>query len=298
MRFLVSIGLFILFLSGEGISYGQTSVRLQDTLETLNRVPAGGGLLAKALRIWKLPGISSLLENLKWGQASRTDTVLTRHYNPKTGQEDRERRVTIFLREDQPEADLILDLAHELVHATARPTFDPYDSALTPGKYIIAALEGEGGEVDAVITECTVAIELAEQLGSPLSRCRNYLDSSEVKGSGPAYRVNKDKVRSDFYRVGKWQADLLRRLGEEIRLFPLISTDSPRLYSSTGHAPYPIALLNEFEEITEMACDNSRKRMNSVASRSPASTFFGPSSGSTLHSDRESIQLFIQKRCK
>jgi hypothetical protein len=275
--------------------HAESPDRLEEALNTLNQVPAGQDLLKQALKVWKLGKVPDIMDNLQWGSTSRTDTVLTRHYNPKTGQEDRERHVTVVLKQDQTEVELILDLAHELVHATARPSFDPYDPQLTPGKYIRAAIEGEGGEVDAVTTECTVALQLTARLVVPIQRCKNYYQNNK---SHSKRVVDREKVRGDFYRVGKWQTELQRRLGSEARLFTLLTRDEPKLYSSTGHAPYPIALLKEFEEITEMACDNTRKRITSVAAREPASVLAASTSAHILGSNQQEVQKFMHSRCK
>lgn len=241
-----------------------TRDRLLIALDILAHVPAGRELLGRAQRYWDIPRPEGLRKVLRWGKASKTDAMLTRHFNPVTGAETRERQVTVYLREDQRLEDIVLDLAHELVHATSRPSWDPYDPQLTAGKYIWAAIEGEGGEVDAVESECRVGFEILERYGaaSPSSRrCRGYVGGGE--------RLSRDLIRRDFYRVGKWSAEIQARLGGERDLFPLLNPDSPRLYSSTGNAPYPVALYREYEEITQIACENTRKRVQ--ASRSPAS---------------------------
>ena len=117
--------------------------RLETALRILEHLPTGRDLLSRAKKFWNLGRTASLRGVLKFGEASKTDAVLTRHFNPKTGEETRERQVTVYLRERQNLDDLVLDLAHELVHATTRPGWDPYDPRLTAGKYIWAAIEGE-----------------------------------------------------------------------------------------------------------------------------------------------------------
>ena len=243
--------------------------RLSDALEILIHVPTGKTLVQKALGLWNLQNGEELMQVLKWGPNSRTDAVLTRHFNPKTGEEVRERQVTVYLKRDQNLEDLVLDLAHELVHATSRPGWDPYDPALTAGIYVRNAIEGAGGEVEALVAECQVGFELATRFGASAKRCESYV--SQARSSG----IDRLKVTEDFYRVGKWSRELSERLGQEVKMFPKTSSATPRLYSSTGNAPYPIALLKEFEDITEIACRNTRRR-------TPAS---------------EASQ-FIAKRCK
>jgi hypothetical protein len=123
----------------------QSGGRFSAALFALGSVSEGARILKKAIRVWELEDVSDLLTRLKWGPTSRTDMVITRYFNPKTGQEQRKNEITIFLSQDQSQLELIMDIAHELVHATSRTNMDPYDSTLTAGKYILSAIEGEGG---------------------------------------------------------------------------------------------------------------------------------------------------------
>lgn len=312
-----ALGSIFLFLGvlGGGIraetSEGSTAQMIK-IIQVLNDVPAGRRLLQQALKRWQAGGTPEydqnvILDKVKWGTTSRTDTTLTRHFNPKTGKEDRERELIIYLKKDLTETELVLDLAHELVHAVSRPYFDPYDPTLTPGKYIAAAIEGEGGEVDAVVTECQVGLELMELHGLKISRCQNYI----LQQGTEVARIDREKVLLDFYKVGQWHEELSKLLGKEISIFPLLSSQQPQLYSSTGRAPYPIALAKEFETINEMACDNSRKRMKSVStsissrltsvfSFSRRSSQFSATRSPAAQFDvaRQDVWNFIQKRCR
>ncbi len=291
--YVFALGISLLFL-GDRSTYGaEIENRLQQALNLLTQVPTGQSLVKKAQQLWKLSDLSELLEKFKWGEASRTDTILTRHYNPKTGEEDRDREITIYLRKDQSQFELTLDMAHELVHATSRPGFDPYDPTLTPGKYIYAAIEGEGGEVDAVVTECQTGQEMAQLLKVPFRRCERYR-----KDLG-RNELDRDRVRRDFYRVGQWKVDLHNKLKDEFELFPYLSADAPTLYSSTGHAPYPLALLREFQEITEMACDNSRSRMKTAASNKSwiKNSWMKTSFSQRVQTAQDDVEHFLLKRC-
>lgn len=199
------------------------------------------------------------------GRVSRTDAVLTRHYQPDTGQEVRERSVKVILRIDQALAESALDLAHELTHAVNEPSWDPYDPALTVGRYIQAALEADGGEIDAVEHECKTAREFVVNLGLKISRCDRYIRGASVERSA---------IQKDFYRVGEAVGDVKSRLQDESKLFPFLSGDEPELYSATGSAPYPVALIREYEELNRVACENVRRRAQGAsedAGRSPAS---------------------------
>lgn len=276
--FLLILCLGVIGFEQDGIGEEPTQERLVHALKALQQNPRGAKIIHQVLSHWKLGDVSDLLKRVQWGEASRTDTILTRRFNPKTGAEEQDRQMMIYLRSNQSQLELTLDLAHELVHAGARPSFDPYDPSLTPGKYILSAIEGEGGEVDAVVAECEVSRELESSTSGVISRCRNYLNHLSL---------SRDAVRRDFYRVGDWQNQIKQQLGKELQLFPLLSSESPKLYSSTGHSPYPIALFQEYLEITDLACQNSRKRLESLSS---------PDVPHALNL-RASIQKFLQKRC-
>ena len=290
MKRVPALGLVLLkLLFARSLSHAETlpresPERLGAVLEVLKRSSTGRGLIDSARTLWKVDSDRGLLEFLRWGRASRTDAVLIRHFNPATGSEEREREVSISLRSFQRIDEAVLDLAHELSHAVSKPIWDPYDPKLTAGDYIFSSLEGPGGEVDAVVTECRVALELsalADAIDS--SRCRPYLSASGG--------VDRESVRADFYRVGNWRKKLVARLGEEARRFPLLSPKPAKLFSSTGHAPYPVSLLEEFEQINSAACENSRIRLRSFAARAPA----GGSSGA---GSERSVRDFLRLRCR
>ncbi len=237
--------------------------RILASLDLLAQTSTGKALLEKAVRFWGLSEPRELKKYIIPGRVSRTDAVLTRHYQPDTGKEVRERSVKVILRLDQSLSESALDLAHELTHATSQPSWDPYDPGLTVGRYIHAALESEGGEIDAVEHECKTAREFVVQLGLRVSRCDRY-----IKGSS----VERVAIQKDFYRVGESLRDVKSKLRDECQLFPNLSSDEPELYSATGGAPYPVALIREYEELNRVACENMRKREQTEESgRSPAS---------------------------
>jgi hypothetical protein len=235
----------------------------REAMELLDRTASGKRVLLRAMEFWNESSHEGLLRHFAYGPVSRTDAVLTRHYHPDTGQEVRERYVTVILRKDQPIVEVAMDLAHELMHATTAPTWDPYDPKLTPAKYMHAALEASGGEIDAVFTECQVAVDFKRDLDLRSTRCDRYLI---LRGDDNELAVDRAKIQGDFYRVGRWEGFVRGRLGDDAALFPLLSSRAPELYSATGGAPYPVALMREYEELNRVACENVRKR-----SRAPAS---------------------------
>jgi hypothetical protein len=261
--------------------------RIQMALEILARVPSGHALIKKSLSVWNLKSDFDLLQFVKPGPVSRTDAVLTRHFDSDTGKESREREVTVYVNDNQSLVNMILDIAHEMVHATSRPSWDPYDPHLTAGQYILSAIDGEGGEVQAVATECKVAIELSKNYQIPTKRCQNYLKSDQDQ------TVEIDPIRRDFYRVGQWKTELSKQLGAEISLFPKLSADPPELYSSTGNAPYPVALLKEYQALTQVACENTRRRYSS--SSAPERSSSKPNRSPA--SENDSSRIFLERRC-
>jgi hypothetical protein len=260
--------------------------RLQGLIQILGKSPSGRRLLEQARLFWGLEDSREIVRHLKWDSASRTDAVLIRHFDPRTGLEDRERRVTIFLRSNQKLEEAVMDLAHELSHAVSKPVWDPYDPDLSAADYLFTSIEGPGGEIEAVSRECQVAYELREFGEFDLSRCERYLKTAE---STETPRVLRDLIRADFYKVGKWYPKLRERLGVQLRRFPMLSAQTPKLYSSTGQSPYPYALLREYEELTEIACENSRNRLRSFSDRQPASA--------GNRDPSRSVRQFIESRC-
>lgn len=242
----------------------------------LEKTPSGRKVLEGAFKHWGLRDSSELTHLLRIGRVSKTDAVLTRYYHPDTGREERERKVTISIRGDQGALEAALDLAHELTHAIHGPAWDPYDPELTVADYIHNAIEGLGGEAQALIQECRVVLELAPRSKTAQSRCGKYLEDGVL---------SFERVVEDFYRVGPAYAELKTKLGIHLERFPHLSDEKATLFSSTGRSPYPVALMNEYREITEIACRNSKQRFSSLrriasASLDPTARFLAKRCGS------------------
>lgn len=266
LYFIITLSILVALSSGVAFAAPKTeSAKVaRDAIELLGRTPRGKRILLRAQAFWNESSREGILKHLAYGPVSRTDAVLTRHYEADTGKEIRERYVTVILKKDQSLADVAMDLGHELVHATTPPSWDPYDPKLTPGSYMYAAIEADGGEVDAVLAECEIAVDLKRDLDIRTTRCDRYLI---LVGADNQLSVDRVKIQTDFYRVGKWEAFVRTRLGKEKERFPLLSPKIPELYSATGGAPYPVSLMREYEELNRVACENVRRRTG----RSPAS---------------------------
>jgi len=198
---------------------------------------------------------------LEESHQSRTDATVVRSWNPQTRQETLHREIKILIDTTLPLQEFVLDLAHELTHATTSTPLNPYDPQLTASSYVARSIEGPGGEVDALDQECQVALELQDQFDISLpKRCRRYhqdhnIPAPEVTKVLPS-KQRRQKMIADFYRVGPDYAQLLKDLPGT----PL-SQATPVLISSTGGSNYPRSLFQEYQELTDLACANTRKRV-------------------------------------
>jgi hypothetical protein len=243
-------------------------------LEMLKHSKTGLSLLKKAQAKWRLDSIEALSAKIHFGVVSKTDAVLTRTYDPTSSKEIKERHTSIYLKSNQSMTETVLDLSHELVHATADPGWDPYDPDLSLARYMRSVIEGNGGEIEAVASECSVAAEIFSGESIAIKRC------------GQFWGKPKENLKSAFYRVGKEGLLELKEEGRlSIRELPDLSANEPILYSSTGGTTYPQALLSEYRVMTESACVNSRKRLLAV------STYTAPSG-------RSPASRFIKSRCE
>ena len=245
-------------------------------LWTIASTHTGRETLRKATLKWKYERIEQIATRIEWAQVSRTDAVVVRKFDPISGAEIRERQVKIYLNQDQPELGMVLDLAHELTHAINDPDWDPYDPKLSRGRYIQAALEGSGGEIEAIENECRVAVALKGKFDAKaiFDRCGAYLSSDQI---------SRDLIKKDIYRIGKWKRPLEKTLGVDLKLFPALSGDAPVLYSSTGNAPYPVALAREYQNLNRIACKNTIRRLQ-ASGRKPAG-------------DYSHVDEFVKQRC-
>lgn len=249
-----------------------------EVLDLMRRSPRGHSLLEEARGYWKEENIIQISRHLKWGDVSRTDATLTRSIDPVTGEETRDRSVTIFLRRGATLDELVLDLSHELVHATKGHRWDPYDPELTADRYVQEAIEGEGGEVEALIAECEVGSELRGfRPGIETPRC----SMGSIQEDGLLFEERRRRAVEAFYALGSEFRSFVDRLSQQSPLREKVNAGRSVFISSTGNAPYPVALIREFEALNQMACANSRRRIASP----------------TLESITKNTQQFLQARC-
>ena len=254
--------------SSQEVTGADWDSHFQEALEQLRSTSVGADLYERAEKLFRLKHPASLFIR---SDQSRTDAVLSREYDPSTGQEIRRRKVKIHLKQGQRLSDLVMDMAHELTHAVAEPAWDPYDPNLSALRYVKLSIEGEGGEASALMNECAVGLELFRAETSSLRRCQKYQTASLL---GAAPRLDRSLIVQDFYRIGKWHSQVVSKLKDEkdaASLLGLLSPEEAIVYSSTGRSPYPVALLKEHASLMRTACENTRLRVQSreIASSSP-----------------------------
>lgn len=235
----------------------ETRTAVAEAILLVQSVESGRQLLDRSVSALGLQSPAELEWAVIPGRVSHTEASLIRHFDPSSGSERQERKLTVHLNIEQTVEQIALDLAHELTHASARPSWNPYDPKLTMERYIELNLEGPGGEVEAVATECAIAAELETRVGLKTHRCDRYFFRDETR-----IHVERERILNDFYRVGLHFEEIERRLGYEPRTrFPRLSSRSALLISSTGRVPYPLALILEYEDLNRTACENTRRRL-------------------------------------
>ena len=298
-----------LAVEGEGSISSKDWVRLDQARRVLEKSKRGLQLLDEASRVlhvdWnqltegdQASDPDSKKNSIAPGAISRTDSILNRGIDPQTGQESIQRSVHISLKVSQPLEDLVLDLAHELTHAARSQPVDPYDPTLTVERYLEHAILARGGEVDAVEMECRVGLDLAQQYGLSMKRCRKYEIPAEGPESASRGGVDREAILKDFGASGVYRNQIRSRLGDpSMKRMKWITDAAPELFSSTGRAPYPAALIDEYDALTDAACENSRKRVNLLLGASAPDR-------APVHDDNRSAQairrakLLLEGRCQ
>lgn len=272
--------------------------RIDQARRVLLKTDAGKSLLETASGRY---GISLTEKDIPKGEdawvrpssVSRTDSILNRGIDPASGREIRSFQTRVTLKTAQPLEDLVLDFAHELTHAVRNQPVDPYDPSMDVEKYVVHAITGVGGEVDAVEQECRVGLELASRFGLSMDRCKRY-QSKSVAGT-----VDRSQILRDFGASGKYRRAIVERLGNEtLERLGWITDREPEFYSSTGAAPYPAALIEEYDQLNEAACENSRKRVQLLSAAAPDRN---PSAGGALAARAQALQearRFLSLRCR
>jgi len=204
------------------------------------------------------------------GKISKTEIVATRVL--KDHEEKLDFNVQVLISRDKSPVFQAIDLAHELVHAL-NPKSNPFDPKLNAVDYIREGIESGSGEARAILQECQVGHELVGQVEpgqAQLIKARCQF----------VWKTEKDENlwTLSFYHLGK-QFDLFNSKlrstksdpAKEEALTKIVQAKDPMFTSAAANKPYPLALLDEYVEITQKICHKSleRKIAEAPSSASP-----------------------------
>jgi hypothetical protein len=247
-------------------------LNLKKLLELLARSSAGEKLIKEAAYKASRTGLT-IEDVIKVGESSLTDTTLVRKFSPHSPEHViYESRSVVYINRNLAWDDALLDLAHELTHYVYREGFNPYSDAFNAKDFIKSTIEGNGGEVQAFLTECKVLKELFSKKVQSRSNCQKIEDSTGQLSFTRAVEL--------FYHVGSYfegfQGQLQKR--EIASSFSNLKGEKINFISSAYGVPYPIAALMEYDLVVNKVCENDKKRlayMQQGPKRGPASTSGG-----------------------
>lgn len=245
-------------------------MNIRNLIQHLAKSKTGKELLLKAKRKASQSG-ETLLDIIKVGSGSLTDTTLTRRFSKDNPEHIvYESHSVVFVNKNLNQFDALLDLAHELTHYNYRHDFNPYQLNFTMEEFIKNTIEARGGEVHAFVKECNVLKELFPSKFSTKKNCMDILDNG---------KVSYQKGIELFYKVGPLYEDfskLLSMTGLSATEFPQLSNDTISFVSSAYGVPYPIAAFKEYRLVLKKVCENDERRVAyfKKAGRTPASVDF------------------------
>ena len=246
-----------------------SDLNFQKLFELLGRSRTGEKLMKEAQFKAARMGMT-LTDVVKVGDSSLTDTTLVRKFSPSSPEHViYESRSVVHISRHLSWNDALLDLAHELTHFVYRESFNPYSDSFNAKDFIKSTIEGEGGEVQAFITECRVLKELFSNRAQSRSHCQ--------KIENDRGELSFTKAVELFYDVGHYYSDFNKQLeGRSIASsFSDLKGEKINFISSAYGVPYPIAALMEFDLVLNKVCENDKKRlayMQQGPKRGPAST--------------------------
>ncbi len=243
-------------------------LNVKNLIQHLAKSPSGRGLLLQAKKKASKRGLT-LLDVIRPGSGSLTDTTLIRKFSPKRPEHIvYETRSVVYINRSLNQYDAILDLAHELTHFVYRRQFNPYKVNFNLSEFIKNTIEGEGGEARAFVGECKVLNELFP------SKYHERYSCGKIKGSDG--KISQELAVQKFYQIGDFEDPFRRLLLKEgiIENFPSISSKEVSFVSSAYGVPYPVAAYKEYKAVMNKVCANDKKRLAYFAQsngRSPAS---------------------------
>ncbi|MGE3611144.1 MAG: hypothetical protein AB7I27_16250 [Bacteriovoracaceae bacterium] len=243
-------------------------LNLKRLIELLSKSKTGDRILKEA-RFKAASTGHTLIDVIKIGEGSLTDTTLVRKFSPASPDNViYESRSVVYLNRHLTWDDALLDLAHELTHFVYREAFNPYAESFNAKDFIKGTIEGSGGEVQAFLTECKVLKELFSSKVQGRSHCQKIEDSEG--------QLSFSKAVELFYHVGNYYDSMDKKLSEknlQSADFNL-KADKINFISSAYGVPYPVAALMEYELVLSKVCENDKKRIAYVQQgqkRGPAS---------------------------
>lgn len=243
-------------------------LNMRKLLELLGRSSTGEKLIKEASFKAGQSGLT-IMDVVKTGEGSLTDTTLVRKFNPHSPEHVvYESRSVVYLNRNLAWDDAILDLAHELTHFIYRESFNPYSDNFNAKDFIKGTIEGSGGEVHAFMTECQVLDELFSRLVQSRSHCRDIRDENG--------QASFTKAVSLFYQIGNYYDSFSKKLASRSmnNVFSELKGEKINFVSSAYGVPYPVAALMEYDLVVNKVCENDRKRlayMQQGEGRAPAS---------------------------
>jgi hypothetical protein len=280
-------------MSGKGGAWSEYTdndeLNFRRLFDLLEKSPSGEKIMKEASQKAARLGLT-LTDVVKVGEGSLTDTTLVRKFNPRSPDVViYETKSVVYLNRNLGWEDALLDLAHELTHYTRRNSFNPYEDSFNARDFIRSTIEGEGGEVEAFLTECQVARELFSRQSQLRSNCRK-IETADGK-------LSYARAVELFYHVGSYFEGFSKKLADRKleNAFSGLSDQKINFISSAYGVPYPIAALMEYELVLNKVCENDKRRLAYMQQeqekgpgRSPAST---PAAA-------EKFALSYSSRCK
>ncbi len=247
--------LLTLFVIAKSLNvYAVTPTKLDRAMELLSQTESGAKELSEA----KSAGVP-----IKEGLVSKTEVTATRTIQGT--KENYTFKTQVIIASDKDPVFQALDLAHELVHAN-HPKENPFNPKLNAGDYVRHGIEGKGGEADAISKECEVGKEIMESKTLQSQIKADTLDLIKARCQFVwKTAANDSKWKQSFYFMGQYYRDFVAqvsglKIGAEYRasLDEKLEPRSPLFASAVAHKPYPLALLEEYVEITKRVCSRSK----------------------------------------
>ena len=240
---------------------------MNESLEKLAQVMAKsnkGKMILERAKAKALKEGLNLSEILIPGEKSYTDITLVRKFSKDNPQEIQyQSHLKVFINRNLNVQDAVMDMAHELIHYTFRDNFNPYRANFNLKDFISSTIEGRGGEVDAYMAECSVFFELFDKSNASQSHCHRILNHK-------TQQPDRQKTVEIFYRLGSHYHPFLKKIKKHNVRSSFLKHISPKqtlLMNATYDLPYPIAAVQEYENILKKTCENEYKRLNVMPRR-------------------------------